>query len=133
MSEDIYNRRVAGKVVTIKCRQCGTPIRVDGRQISIPRDEAREIIEEFVQRSDVDLGIVSGLNVARTDEMPRGDVIAGDDDRRDTSKTTEPTELPRAGIGSVVAGAMSLGAFSFGVYSFLRSRKYLRGATDSQN
>lgn len=32
MSEDIYNRRVAGKVVTIKCRQCSTPIRVDGRQ-----------------------------------------------------------------------------------------------------
>ena len=32
MSDDIYNRRVAGKVVTIKCRQCSTPIRVDGRQ-----------------------------------------------------------------------------------------------------
>lgn len=31
MSDDIYNRRVAGKVVTIKCRQCSTPIRVDGR------------------------------------------------------------------------------------------------------
>jgi hypothetical protein len=107
-------------------------IRVNGRQIAIPRDEVREIIQEFIQRSDTDLSVISGLDAARTDEMPRGDAIT-EDDRRDTSKTTEPAELPRAGIGSVIASAASLGALSYGVYSFLRSRRYIQETEGKQS
>jgi hypothetical protein len=108
-------------------------IRVNGRQIVIPRDEAREIIQEFIQRSDTDLSVISGLDAARTDEMPRGDTITEDDRRGDTSKTTEPAELPRAGIGSVIASAASLGALSYGVYSFLRSRRYIQETKGKQS
>ena len=30
--DEIYQRRVAGRLVTIKCKHCRAPIQVDGRQ-----------------------------------------------------------------------------------------------------
>ncbi|MDX2050829.1 MAG: GYF domain-containing protein [Polyangiaceae bacterium] len=44
---DIYERRVAGKIVTLKCKQCGNPIRIDAR------DEATKAAEQGIAQPEV--------------------------------------------------------------------------------
>ena len=64
--DEIYQRRVAGRLVTIKCKHCQAPIQVDGRKPILEKE-----MEEVLRENNGDLVFKGKINKrVKVEESP---------------------------------------------------------------